>query len=119
MPFFLLQLQKEQSLSNAVSSGSEETSSLERNSFHGSDASISQPLAERKDSNPLRASIGERDHEKTGVSENEGEEMDRITEVSPHAIRSRTTIRSLSPFRRHSWEPGKHKSNNAEINRRR
>lgn len=111
-------LQKEQSLSNAASSGSEETSSLERNSFHGSDASISQTLTERKDSNPLRASIGERDHEKTGVSENEGEEMDRITEVSPHAIRSRTTIRSLSPFRRHSWEPGKHKSNNAEINRR-
>ncbi|XP_040270116.1 A-kinase anchor protein 13 isoform X1 [Bufo bufo] len=97
-------------------SGSEDSSSLEMNSSHGSDVSISRPLNERKDSNTLN--LGERENEKTGVSENEGEEMDRITEVSPHASRSRSAIRSLSPFRRHSWEPGKHKSNNAEINRR-
>ncbi|KAG9489121.1 A-kinase anchor protein 13 isoform X2 [Eleutherodactylus coqui] len=99
-------------------SGSEDTCSLDMNSSHGSDVSISRTLAERRDSNTLPASVGERDNEKSGISENEGEEMDRITEVSPHAIRSRSTIRSLSPFRRHSWEPGKHKSNNADINRR-
>ncbi|KAG8575216.1 hypothetical protein GDO81_009475 [Engystomops pustulosus] len=128
---------------NASSSGSEDTSSLERTSSHGSDLSLSRALAgrkhrdldkrtsshgsdssisrsliERKDSNPLTPSMRERVNEKPGVSENEGEEMDRITDVSPHAIRSRSTIRSLSPFRRHSWEPGKHKSSNAEINRR-
>ncbi|XP_069840990.1 A-kinase anchor protein 13 [Dendropsophus ebraccatus] len=107
----------ERSSGNVVSSGSEDTSSLERNSSHGSDVSLSRTLIERKDSNPLTAS-GERENDKTGLSENEGEEMDSITEVSPHALRSRSTIRSLSPFRRHSWEPGKHKSNNAEINRR-
>ncbi|XP_072004645.1 A-kinase anchor protein 13 isoform X3 [Engystomops pustulosus] len=111
-------LQEEQLLGNRASFGSEDTCSLERTSSHGSDSSISRSLIERKDSNPLTPSMRERVNEKPGVSENEGEEMDRITDVSPHAIRSRSTIRSLSPFRRHSWEPGKHKSSNAEINRR-
>ncbi|KAM4038030.1 A-kinase anchor protein 13 isoform 2-T2 [Anomaloglossus baeobatrachus] len=111
-------LKDELSLANATSSGSEDTSSLERTSSHGSDVSISHNSVERTDSNTLIGSMGESENEKTPVSENEGEELDRITEVSPHAIRSRNTIRSLSPFRRHSWEPGKNKNNNAEINRR-
>ncbi|XP_073509391.1 A-kinase anchor protein 13 isoform X2 [Phyllobates terribilis] len=111
-------LKDELSLGNMISSGSEDTSSLEWTSSHGSNVSISRTSVERTDSNTLSGSMGERENEKTPVSENEGEELDRITEVSPHAIRSRSTIRSLSPFRRHSWEPGKHKNNNAEINRR-
>ncbi|CAJ0968025.1 unnamed protein product, partial [Ranitomeya imitator] len=109
----------EPSLGNMISSGSEDTSSLEWTSSHGSDVSISRASVERTDSNTFSGSMGLRESEKTPVSENEGEELDRITDVSPHAIRSRSTIRSLSPFRRHSWEPGKHKNNNAEINRRR
>ncbi|XP_069622358.1 A-kinase anchor protein 13 isoform X7 [Ranitomeya imitator] len=108
----------EPSLGNMISSGSEDTSSLEWTSSHGSDVSISRASVERTDSNTFSGSMGLRESEKTPVSENEGEELDRITDVSPHAIRSRSTIRSLSPFRRHSWEPGKHKNNNAEINRR-
>ncbi|XP_073424837.1 A-kinase anchor protein 13 isoform X2 [Dendrobates tinctorius] len=108
----------EPSFGNMMSSGSEDTSSLEWTSSHGSDVSISRASVERTENNTLSGSIGERENEKTPVSENEGEELDRITEVSPHAIRSRSTIRSLSPFRRHSWEPGKHKNSNAEINRR-
>ncbi|XP_077119548.1 A-kinase anchor protein 13-like isoform X3 [Ranitomeya variabilis] len=108
----------EPSLGNMISSGSEDTSSLEWTSSHGSDVSISRASVERTDSNTFSGSMGLRESEKTPVSENEGEELDRITEVSPHAIRSRSTIRSLSPFRRHSWEPGKHKNHNAEINRR-
>ncbi|XP_056427858.1 A-kinase anchor protein 13 isoform X2 [Hyla sarda] len=110
-------ISKHGSSGNADGSGSEDNS-LERNSSHGSDVSFSHTLSERKDSNPLNSSVGDRENEKMGISENEGEEMDSITEVSPHALRSRSTIRSLSPFRRHSWEPGKHKNNNAEINRR-
>ncbi|XP_075714325.1 A-kinase anchor protein 13 isoform X2 [Rhinoderma darwinii] len=111
-------LQEEQPLCNTASSGSKDTSSLERNSSCGSDVSISRTLIERKESITVTAPVEERENDKTGVSENEGEEMDRITEVSPRAIRHKSTIRSLSPFRRHSWEPGKHKSNNADINRR-
>lgn len=117
------QLEDEQSVINAASSGSEDTSSLERNSSHGSDISLPRALPEREhrglDRSTMAASGKTREPEKTLMSETEGEEMDNITEVSPHTVQSRSMVRSLSPSRRHSWEPGKHKGNNTEIGHRR
>ncbi|KAG2471052.1 AKP13 protein, partial [Polypterus senegalus] len=51
--------------------------------------------------------------------ETEEEEKDRLTEVPP--LRSsmlRSSIRSLSPFRRHSWGPGKNMGTDSEMNQR-
>ncbi|XP_056106773.1 A-kinase anchor protein 13 isoform X7 [Rhinichthys klamathensis goyatoka] len=45
----------------------------------------------------------------------EEEKKDRLTEV-PAILR--TSIRSLSPFRRHSWGPGKNSAGETEISRR-
>ncbi|XP_063781811.1 A-kinase anchor protein 13 isoform X3 [Pseudophryne corroboree] len=119
-------LEEEQSLCDATSSGSDDTTSLERTSSHGSDISIPRNVKKHRErhsldsscSSTVTASVEERECENSIVSEVEGEEMDNITEVSPHTTRSKSAIRSLSPFRRHSWEPGKPSSNDAEINRR-
>ncbi|XP_075063841.1 A-kinase anchor protein 13 isoform X2 [Mixophyes fleayi] len=115
-------LEEEQSMCDAIGSGSDDTASL------GSDISIPRSLGMKKNrqrhsqdsscSSTVTASVEERECENTEVSEIEGEEMDNITEVSPHTTRSKGAIRSLSPFRRHSWEPGKHSGSDAEINRR-
>ncbi|KAM4749037.1 A-kinase anchor protein 13 [Rhinophrynus dorsalis] len=123
-------LEEEQSLCDAASSSSsvDDTTSLERNSSHGSDISLPHTSNTKKYkdrhsvdsscSSTVTASVEERESENAGVSEMEGEEMDSITEVSPHLSRSKRSMRSLSPYRRHSWEPAKHTANDAEINRR-
>ncbi|XP_012815017.2 A-kinase anchor protein 13 isoform X4 [Xenopus tropicalis] len=113
---------------SSSSSSTDDTTSLERNSSHGSDISLSHALNTKKFrdrhsldsscSSTVTASVEERESENAGISEVEGEEMDSITEVSPHPSRSKSSMRSLSPFRRHSWEPGKHAANDSEINRR-
>ncbi|KAM4675925.1 A-kinase anchor protein 13 [Discoglossus pictus] len=124
-------LEEEQSVCDAASSSSstDDTTSLERHSSHGSDISLPLALSMKKHkhkdrfsldsscSSTVTASVEERESEHTGTSEIE-EELDSITEVPAHASRSKCSMRSLSPFRRHSWEPGKHASNDAEINRR-
>ncbi|XP_053573614.1 A-kinase anchor protein 13 isoform X2 [Bombina bombina] len=109
------------------SSSTDETASLERTSSHGSDISLPHAMNMKKHkdrlsldsscSSTMAASVEERESEHTGVSEIE-EELDRITEVPAHPSRSKSSMRSLSPFRRHSWEPGKRSGNDAEINRR-
>ncbi|XP_072258796.1 A-kinase anchor protein 13 isoform X2 [Pyxicephalus adspersus] len=121
-------LEEEQSLCDVSSLGSDDNTSLERNSSHGSDISIPRTLSMKKPSDrhsmdsscssTVAASVEERECENTGVSEMEGEEMDNITEVSPHITRSKSSIRSVSPPRRHSWEPWKHTPNDSEISRR-
>lgn len=126
---FLFQLEEEQSLCDVSSLGSDDNTSLERNSSHGSDISITRTLSMKKPrdrhsmdsscSSTVTASIEERECENTAVSEIEGEEMDNISEVSPHITRSKSTIRSVSPPRRHSWEPWKHTPSDSEISRRR
>ncbi|XP_041442791.1 A-kinase anchor protein 13 isoform X4 [Xenopus laevis] len=110
---------------SSSSSSTDDTASLERNSSHGSDISLPQTKKFRDRlsldsscSSTVTASVEEREIENTGISEMEGEEMDSITEVSQHPSRSKSSMRSLSPFRRHSWEPGKHAANDSEINRR-
>ncbi|XP_053321405.1 A-kinase anchor protein 13 isoform X2 [Spea bombifrons] len=121
---------EEQSPCDATSSSSstDDTASLERHSSRGSDISLPHGLNTRKHKNrhsldsccssTVTASVDERESEHTEVSEMEGEEMDSITEVSMPSSRSKNSMRSLSPFRRHSWEPGKHTGNDTEINRR-
>uniref|UniRef100_A0A8C5PEB9 A-kinase anchoring protein 13 n=1 Tax=Leptobrachium leishanense TaxID=445787 RepID=A0A8C5PEB9_9ANUR len=121
---------EEQSLCDATSSCSstDDTTSLGRNSSRGSDISLPPGLnmKRQKDrhsldsccSSTLTASVEGREGEHTEVSEVEGEEMDSITEVSGASSRSKSSMRSLSPFRRHSWEPGKPSGNESGINRR-
>ncbi|KAG9352342.1 hypothetical protein JZ751_020755, partial [Albula glossodonta] len=46
------------------------------------------------------------------------EEKDRLTEVPVRSAILRPSIRSLSPFRRHSWGPGKNQGGEAEMNQR-
>ncbi|XP_077328538.1 A-kinase anchor protein 13 isoform X3 [Lithobates pipiens] len=120
-------LEEEQSLCDVSSLGSDDNTSLERNSSHGSDISIPRTSSMKKPSDrhsmdsscssTVTACVEERECEHTGVSEMEGEEMDNITEVSPHVTRSKSTTRSASP-RRHSWEPWKHTPSDSEISRR-
>ncbi|CAH2274296.1 A-kinase anchor 13 isoform X10 [Pelobates cultripes] len=121
---------EEQSLCDATSSCSstDDTTSLGRNSSRGSDISLPPGLnlKRHKDrhsldsccSSTVTASVEERESEHTEVSELEGEEMDSITEVSAASSRSKSSMRSLSPFRRHSWEPGKPSGSDTGINRR-
>lgn len=47
------------------------------------------------------------------------EAKDRLTEVPLRSSLLRSTVRSLSPFRRHSWGPGKNQGPGGEMNRRR
>ncbi|KAF6273059.1 A-kinase anchoring protein 13 [Rhinolophus ferrumequinum] len=48
----------------------------------------------------------------------EEEEMDSITEVPANCSVLRSSMRSLSPFRRHSWGPGKNAASDGEMNHR-
>ncbi|KAM4602724.1 A-kinase anchor protein 13 [Polymixia lowei] len=54
-----------------------------------------------------------------GGGETEDEAKDRLTEVPRRSSLLRTSIRSLSPLRRHSWGPGKNSGGDAEMNQRR
>uniref|UniRef100_A0A672T065 Uncharacterized protein n=1 Tax=Sinocyclocheilus grahami TaxID=75366 RepID=A0A672T065_SINGR len=50
--------------------------------------------------------------------EAEDEAKDSLTEVPLPASLFRSTVRSLSPFRRHSWGPGKNQGGEEEMNQR-
>ncbi|XP_030642519.1 A-kinase anchor protein 13 [Chanos chanos] len=55
----------------------------------------------------------------TAARETEEEERkDRLTEVPVRSALMRSSIRSLSPFRRHSWGPSKNAAGEAEMNQR-
>ncbi|XP_038602180.1 A-kinase anchor protein 13 isoform X2 [Tachyglossus aculeatus] len=58
-----------------------------------------------------------KDTETMGSGET-GEEMDSLTDVSENCSNLRNSLRSLSPFRRHSWGPGKNSASDAEMNSR-
>ncbi|XP_035508388.1 A-kinase anchor protein 13 isoform X5 [Morone saxatilis] len=53
-----------------------------------------------------------------GAGEAEEEAKDRVTEVLRRSCVLRSSIRSLSPLRRHSWGPGKNNGGDAEMNQR-
>ncbi|XP_038274895.1 A-kinase anchor protein 13 isoform X3 [Dermochelys coriacea] len=107
------------------SSSADDTVSLERNSSLGSDISLPHALnlnrpKERHivDGSCINmGAAGGRESELGGSGEME-EEMDSITEVPTHSSVLRNSMRPLSPFRRHSWGPGKNAANEAEINHR-
>ncbi|XP_075620854.1 A-kinase anchor protein 13 isoform X4 [Balearica regulorum gibbericeps] len=114
------QPEEEQSACDITSSSSsaDDTMSLERNSSLGSDTSLPFPptvnFIQPKDGHSLDGSC-------TNMVATEGEkeeELDSITDVPTHSSVLRNSMRPLSPFRRHSWGPGKNATNEAEINQR-
>ncbi|XP_062440235.1 A-kinase anchor protein 13 isoform X2 [Rhea pennata] len=121
--------EEEQSACDVTSSSSsaDDTMSLERNSSLGSDTSLPFPptlnFIRPKDRYSLDGSCINmvaaegREGEPTGSGEME-EELDSITDVPTHSSVLRSSMRPLSPFRRHSWGPGKNATNEAEINQR-
>ncbi|XP_044087455.1 A-kinase anchor protein 13 isoform X9 [Neovison vison] len=110
------------------SSSTDDTASLDRHSSHGSDVSLPQisNLNRSRDqqgldgfySHGMGAEGRESEGEAAGSGEMEEEEMDSITEVPANCSVLRSSMRSLSPFRRHSWGPGKNAASDAEMNQR-
>lgn len=111
------------------SSSTDDTASLDRHSSHGSDVSLPQisNLNRSRDqqcldsfySHGAGAEGRESEGEAAGSGEMDEEEMDSITEVPTNRSVLRGSMRSLSPFRRHSWGPGKNAASDAEMNQRR
>uniref|UniRef100_A0A8U8CFZ1 Uncharacterized protein n=1 Tax=Geospiza parvula TaxID=87175 RepID=A0A8U8CFZ1_GEOPR len=113
--------EEEQSACDVTSSSSsaDDTMSLERNSSLGSDTSLPFPpvgsFAQPKDRHSLDGSCTNMVSSEGGEKE---EELDSITDVPTPSSVLRSSMRPLSPFRRHSWGPGKNATNEAEINQR-
>ncbi|NXP19035.1 AKP13 protein, partial [Scytalopus superciliaris] len=113
--------EEEQSACDVTSSSSsaDDTMSLERNSSLGSDTSLPFPptvnFVQAKDRHSLDGSCTNMVASEGGEKE---EELDSITDVPAHSSVLRNSMRPLSPFRRHSWGPGKNATNEAEINQR-
>ncbi|XP_053437708.1 A-kinase anchor protein 13 isoform X3 [Nycticebus coucang] len=109
------------------SSSTDDTASLDRPSSHGSDISLpriskSNRSKDQQSLDGFCSLVGgadgrESESEPAGPGDVE-EEMDSITEVPPHCSVLRGSMRSLSPFRRHSWGPGKNAASDAEMNQR-
>lgn len=129
--FSALQPEEEQSVCDTTgsSSSTDDTASLDRHSSHGSDVSLPQisNLIRSRDQQCLDgfyspgsgAEGQETENEPAGPGEAEEEEMDSITDVPPNCSVLRGSMRSLSPFRRHSWGPGKNAASDGEMNHRR
>ncbi|XP_045052328.2 A-kinase anchor protein 13 isoform X11 [Desmodus rotundus] len=110
------------------SSSTDDTASLDRHSSHGSDVSLPQisSVNRARDQQSLDGfsspGVGaegrESESEPAGSGEMEEEEMDSITEVPSNCSVLRSSMRSLSPFRRHSWGPGKNAASDGEMNHR-
>ncbi|NXX25173.1 AKP13 protein, partial [Nicator chloris] len=113
--------EEEQSACDVTSSSSsaDDTVSLERNSSLGSDTSLPFPptgsFSQPKDRHSLDGSCTNMVSSEGGEKE---EELDSITDVPTPSSVLRSSMRPLSPFRRHSWGPGKNATNEAEINQR-
>ncbi|NXK91230.1 AKP13 protein, partial [Formicarius rufipectus] len=113
--------EEEQSACDVTSSSSsaDDTMSLERNSSLGSDTSLPFPppgnFVQPKDRHSLDGSYTNMVPSEGGEKE---EELDSITDVPTPSSVLRSSMRPLSPFRRHSWGPGKNATNEAEINQR-
>uniref|UniRef100_A0A8C3GK05 A-kinase anchoring protein 13 n=1 Tax=Cairina moschata TaxID=8855 RepID=A0A8C3GK05_CAIMO len=114
--------EEEQSACDVTSSSSsaDDTMSLERNSSLGSDTSLPFPPAvsfmQPKDRRSLDGSCTSMvapeggEGEPAGLGEKD-EELDSITDVPTPSSVLRNSMRPLSPFRRHSWGPGKNATN--------
>ncbi|XP_044300894.1 A-kinase anchor protein 13 isoform X3 [Varanus komodoensis] len=125
---FEKQPEEEQSVGESTSSSSsaDDTVSLERNSSLGSDISLPRVLGLSRpkdqfspDGSCFSVAAGAEGQDGEASLPGElDEELDSITEVPPPSSALRSTIRPPSPFRRHSWGPGKNSSSEAEINHR-
>ncbi|KAG8516303.1 A-kinase anchor protein 13, partial [Galemys pyrenaicus] len=122
--------EEEQLACDITGSGSstDDTASLDHHSSHGSDVSLPQISSVNRprpqqgldgfDSQGVGAEGRESESEPACSGDMEEEEMDSITEVPAGCSLRRGSLRSLSPFRRHSWGPGKNAANDAEMNQR-
>ncbi|XP_057185247.1 A-kinase anchor protein 13 isoform X2 [Triplophysa rosa] len=97
-------------VSMSYSSSTDDTSSL------GTPSTIPQSSTETPGSNPLLPE-SPRASPVSGETEEE-ERKDRLTEVPERSAILRTSMRSLSPFRRHSWGPGKNSVGEMEMSQR-
>ncbi|XP_056595354.1 A-kinase anchor protein 13 isoform X3 [Triplophysa dalaica] len=96
-------------ISMSYSSSTDDTSSL------GTPSAIPQST-ETPGSNPFLPE-SPRASPISGETEEE-ERKDRLTEVPERSDILRTSMRSLSPFRRHSWGPGKNSAGEVEMSQR-
>lgn len=122
---------QEQSASDTLgsSSSAEDTASPDQHCSQGGDVSLPQ-AAELNRSGDEQSPDGftslgvgaegrENENEPGGGGEGEEEEeMDSITDVPASCSVLRGSMRPLSPFRRHSWGPGKNTASDAEMNQR-
>lgn len=100
-------------VSMTYSSSTDDTSSL------GTPSAISQASTEAPTSDPCPEKPMSPGASPVSGETEEEEKKDRLTDVPERSAILRTTIRSLSPFRRHSWGPGKNSAGETEISQRR
>ncbi|XP_054998038.1 A-kinase anchor protein 13 isoform X2 [Sorex araneus] len=110
------------------SSCTDDSASLDRHSSLGSDVSLphvahgsrprDQPGLEGAGSPEAGATGRQSARDPAGSGDLEDEETDSVTEVPSTRSVLRSSMRSLSPFRRHSWGPGKNAASDAEMNHR-
>lgn len=75
-------------------------------------ASLRQPSSSAESSEEVRC-------QGAGAGDAEEEAKDRVTEVPLRSSLLRSSARSQSPFRRHSWGPGKNQAGEGDMNQRR
>ncbi|XP_039214864.1 A-kinase anchor protein 13 isoform X4 [Crotalus tigris] len=124
---FRKQPEEEQSAGRSSTSSVEDTTSLERNSSFGSNFSVPRTPGllgskERYSPDGSCFNMGANGEGQDGMAVVSGELdelLDSVMEVSPPSSGLRNNLRPLSPFRRHSWGPGKNSNNGeAEVNQR-
>ncbi|XP_036442028.1 A-kinase anchor protein 13 isoform X3 [Colossoma macropomum] len=81
-------------------------------------ASLGHPSSSAESSEEVRRGGGGGGAGVGAGGETEEEAKDRLTEVPLRSSLLRTTVRSLSPFRRHSWGPGKNQGGETDMNQR-
>ncbi|KAL7980142.1 hypothetical protein Chor_001410 [Crotalus horridus] len=119
--------EEEQSAGRSSTSSVDDTTSLERNSSFGSNFSVPRTPGllgskERYSPDGSCFNMGANGEGQDGMAVVSGELdelLDSVMEVSPPSSGLRNNLRPLSPFRRHSWGPGKNSNNGeAEVNQR-
>ncbi|XP_013921201.1 PREDICTED: A-kinase anchor protein 13-like [Thamnophis sirtalis] len=124
---FRKQPEEEQSAGRSSTSSVDDTISLERNSSIGSNLSVPRTPGllgskERYSPDGSCFNMGTNGEGQDGMAVISGELdelLDSVMEVSPPSSGLRNNLRPLSPFRRHSWGPGKNSNNSeAEVNHR-
>ncbi|XP_052400579.1 A-kinase anchor protein 13 isoform X5 [Carassius gibelio] len=99
-------------VSMSYSSSTDDTSSL------GTPSAISQPSTEAPTSDPCQEKPTSPGASSVSGEMEEEEKKDHLTEVPERSAIIRTSVRSLSPLRRHSWGPGKNSAEEMEISQR-